>query len=107
MTTELQAEADLLTTCGDPNIEAVIALLMERSAGGVKKYGCTTFDARLTLEQWLQHALEEALDTAVYLQSALRVLRDRSVGCCGGAADGCQAGPAGDCGDNTSEETSR
>ena len=49
----------------------VCALIAQRKALGVKKYGMTVSDNPLGHKQWLQHALEEALDMAVYLQVAI------------------------------------
>lgn len=55
----------------DANVEAVRRLLADRAARGLQKYGVTTERTDLTREQWLQHALEEALDLAVYLQRCI------------------------------------
>lgn len=55
----------------DRAVLEVRALLLSRSEVGLKKYGCTTDRTDLNLADWLRHALEEALDLAVYLQRAL------------------------------------
>ena len=56
-------------------IEAeVCADIARRQALGKNKYGTTVADNPLTLRQWLQHALEEALDQAVYLKRAIAEL---------------------------------
>lgn len=55
----------------DPNVQKVIEQMRARAQVGLKKYGVTTFDNPLTLKQWLQHALEETMDQAVYLQAAI------------------------------------
>ena len=55
----------------DPVVEHVRALLLSRSAVGIKKYGTTTVDNPLELRAWLQHALEECLDQAVYLRRVI------------------------------------
>lgn len=52
----------------------VCALIAQRQAIGVNKYGTTVADNPLSLKEWLQHALEEALDQAVYLQRAIEEL---------------------------------
>lgn len=49
----------------------VCALIARRQAMGVAKYGTTVADNPLSLRQWLQHALEETLDKAIYLQRAI------------------------------------
>ena len=41
---------------------------------GLAKYGVTTDNNPLSLRAWLQHALEEALDMANYLQAAISKL---------------------------------
>lgn len=46
-------------------------MLASRQQLGIKKYGMTVEDNPLTLRQWLQHALEEVLDQAVYLKRAI------------------------------------
>lgn len=53
-------------------IEArVIEDIAKRQALGVAKYGTTVADNPLTLRAWLQHALEESLDMAIYLKRAI------------------------------------
>ena len=53
-------------------IEAdLCAEIAARQAKGIQKYGTTVTDNPLTLRQWLQHALEECLDQAVYLKRAI------------------------------------
>lgn len=62
------------------NIEAtgtelrVCQLIAERQQKGIHKYGCTVASNPLSLRQWLQHALEENLDQAVYLKRSLEEL---------------------------------
>ena len=60
----------------DANVEDVRRMLLERSQVGLKKYGCTTEGAGLSVRDWLQHALEETLDKAVYLRAAIRGIDD-------------------------------
>ena len=52
----------------DRHVESVRTKLLERAARGLAKYGVTTERSDLTRRQWLQHAQEEALDSAVYLE---------------------------------------
>ncbi len=52
----------------------VVALIAKRQQLGLKKYGCSVRDNPLVLRQWLQHALEESLDMAVYLQRCIEEL---------------------------------
>lgn len=52
----------------DPVVEAVVQQLQQRSEVGVKKYGVTLARDDLSLQQWVTHALEEAMDLALYLK---------------------------------------
>lgn len=62
----------------DKNVEEIRSLLLLRSEVGLKKYGVTTSENNLTKRQWLRHALEEALDLAVYLQAAINKIDEES-----------------------------
>lgn len=55
----------------DAVVEANRKLLLERSNVGVAKYGVTLAGSNLSRRALLQHALEEALDLANYLQAEL------------------------------------
>jgi hypothetical protein len=48
--------------------ERVIAKIRERRAAGRVKYGCTMERTDLTRLDWLNHAQEEAMDLAIYLE---------------------------------------
>lgn len=52
----------------DPVVAANIRRLSERSAEGMKKYGTTMMRDDLTSVEWIDHAIEEALDFANYLE---------------------------------------
>lgn len=49
----------------------VCQMIASRQQLGIKKYGTTVANNPLTHRQWLQHALEEALDLAIYLQRTI------------------------------------
>jgi hypothetical protein len=51
--------------------DRLIDELKERREMGLKKYGVLLKDAPLTRKQLLQHAKEEALDMAEYLQTLI------------------------------------
>ena len=53
--------------------ESVIMEIKERAKKGYAKYGTTMTRNDLSLRDWAQHALEEALDLAIYLK---RIIRD-------------------------------
>lgn len=58
-----------------PRPTGIEALVCEeialRQQKGINKYGTTVADNHLSLREWLQHALEETLDQAVYLRRAI------------------------------------
>ena len=57
----------------NPEIEeTVIEKIRSRRDAGRKKYGTTMERTDLSRAQWLQHAQEEALDLAIYLQRLMR-----------------------------------
>ena len=52
----------------DQNVNNIRALLSARAIVGLKKYGVTTERQDLSTKEWIQHAIEEACDLAVYLE---------------------------------------
>lgn len=56
----------------------VCQLIAERQQRGIDKYGTTVSANPLTLRDWLQHALEESLDHAIYLKRAIEELDRRT-----------------------------
>ena len=49
-------------------------MITERQRMGIRKYGQTVAENPLSQRQWLQHALEEACDLAVYLKRTIEEL---------------------------------
>lgn len=58
-----------------PIATAVAADVLARAKKGLAKYGITLAREDLALEDWLQHAYEEALDQAAYLKRAIVLIR--------------------------------
>lgn len=58
----------------------VCRMIAERQMRGIQKYGTTVEANPLTLRDWLQHALEESLDHAIYLKRAIEELDRRADG---------------------------
>ena len=58
-------------TAQDAVVEANRQLLLDRSNVGIDKYGVTLQNSGLGHRALLQHALEEALDLANYLQAEI------------------------------------
>lgn len=55
----------------DKVVEEVCNDLKRRSKLGIKKYGITLEKEDLPLRDWLQHALEEAMDFSVYIKKII------------------------------------
>lgn len=51
----------------DQVVLSVMAKYAERSATGLRKYGTTLDREDLTLDQWINHLLEELMDATLYL----------------------------------------
>lgn len=60
-----------------PVEEHLCELMRSRRDVGLRKYGIgVTERADLSTVDWCQHAIEEALDFAIYLEKLKRTLRD-------------------------------
>lgn len=55
----------------DSNVNAVIKKMKQRAIIDFTKCKTTTDRTDLTTRQWLQHAQEEAVDLAIYLQKLI------------------------------------
>lgn len=61
----------------DTNVAAVRRKMVIRAERGLSKYGVTTERDDLDTLQWLQHAQDEAMDLAVYLERLMSDIRAR------------------------------
>ncbi len=61
----------------DPIVSIVIAQLRSRSKKGIQKYNTTLAENNLSLIEWLEHAKEEAMDQALYLERAIHEIRSK------------------------------
>jgi hypothetical protein len=52
----------------DTVVYRIASLLRSRSETGIRKYGTTLDRTDLSVKQWIDHAIEECLDQALYLQ---------------------------------------
>jgi hypothetical protein len=52
----------------DSIVDGVIDQLVERASVGKKKYGTTMDRNDLSLHDWCEHAIQEALDMTLYLK---------------------------------------
>ena len=57
----------------DSIVDQVVNEFKQRSKVGVKKYGVTLDRTDLSNIQWMQHAKEEAMDLACYLQKLINI----------------------------------
>lgn len=73
-------------TTQDPNqvnletdivVQEVKAKFEERSQVGIKKYGTTLDRDDLSTEQWIEHAIEEAMDLTLYLSVIKKRLNEK------------------------------
>ena len=62
----------------DKHVYSVIQKIKTRSEAGLKKYGVTLDRTDLTLLNWLQHAQEEAMDLANYLEVIIDKMTDKT-----------------------------
>lgn len=62
----------------DSNVISVRQKMATRARLGLNKYGVTTERTDLTRLQWLQHAQDEAMDLAVYLEKLIQLERAAS-----------------------------
>lgn len=59
----------------DSIVDSIIDRFVERAQVGMRKYGTNLDRDDLSLEQWLEHSIEEQLDNILYMQRALKELR--------------------------------
>lgn len=66
------------SSCVCPVAAAVAADVVRRAEHGFQKYGTNLMRSDLSLEAWVQHAYEEALDLAAYLKRIKMELEARN-----------------------------
>jgi hypothetical protein len=60
----------------DSIVKEIIEKFEYRATKGKEKYGVDLDRTDLDLEDYLQHALEEHMDAILYLNKALRIIRE-------------------------------
>jgi hypothetical protein len=60
----------------DSIVTSIIKQFEERSAMGKAKYGTDLDRTDLSLVDYLQHAKEEAMDMALYLEKAIKIIKE-------------------------------
>lgn len=59
----------------DSVVYRIAHLLKNRSETGIRKYGTTLDRTDIEVKQWIDHAIEEALDLALYLERVKNELK--------------------------------
>jgi hypothetical protein len=59
----------------DSIVDSIIDKFIERATIGKQKYNTDLDRSDLSLEDWLEHSIQEKLDDILYMQKALTVLR--------------------------------
>jgi len=60
----------------DSVVDSIIDKFVERATTGREKYGTDLDRQDLSLEDWLEHSLQEKMDDILYIQKALKTLRE-------------------------------
>ena len=60
----------------DTIVESVINQFKQRSEVGIKKYGVTLDREDLSLLEWLEHTKQEQMDSVLYLERAIKELKN-------------------------------
>jgi hypothetical protein len=60
----------------DSIVDSIIDKFVERATIGREKYGTDLDRSDLSLEDWLEHSIQEKLDDIIYMQKSLAVLRE-------------------------------
>ena len=63
----------------DSIVRSIIKQFEERSIKGKEKYGTDLDRTDLSLLEWLQHAKEEAMDLALYLEKMIQTLKEKNI----------------------------
>ncbi len=60
----------------DSIVDSIIDKFVERATFGKEKYHTDLDRQDLSLEDWLEHSIQEKLDDILYMQKALTTLRE-------------------------------
>lgn len=62
----------------DPIVDIILDKFVQRSRVGIEKYGTTLGRNDLSLEEWINHAQEEAMDLCLYLTKIKEELKKKN-----------------------------
>jgi|TARA_R110000782_G_scaffold193423_1_gene282982 hypothetical protein len=60
----------------DPIVDSVRGKYLNRSEVGIRKYGTTLEDNKLTMTEWLVHLQEELMDASLYAEKLIKDIED-------------------------------
>lgn len=60
----------------DSIVDSIIDKFVDRATTGREKYGTDMDREDLNLEEWLEHSIQEKMDDILYMQKALKVVRE-------------------------------
>jgi hypothetical protein len=60
----------------DSVVDSIIDKFIDRAMMGREKYGCGLDRNDLSLEDWLEHSIQEKMDDILYMQKTLKVVRE-------------------------------
>jgi hypothetical protein len=60
----------------DSIVDSIIDKFVERATFGKEKYNTDLDRTDLSLEDWLEHSIQEKLDDILYMQKSLTTLRE-------------------------------
>ena len=60
----------------DSVVDSIIDKFIERATVGKAKYGTDLDRNDLSLEDWLEHSIQEKMDDILYMQKTLKVVRE-------------------------------
>jgi hypothetical protein len=60
----------------DSVVDSIIDKFIERATVGKAKYGTDLDRNDLSLEDWLEHSIQEKMDYILYMQKTLKVVRE-------------------------------
>jgi hypothetical protein len=69
-------EFDRIIPKTDSIVDSIIDKFIERATIGKQKYNTDLDRTDLSLEDWLEHSIQEKLDDILYMQKALKTLRE-------------------------------
>lgn len=72
-------EANKISNIECPIARSIALKVRDRAKVGLKTYGQTCADNDKTLIEWLQDAIEESLDKAIYMERAIAEIKNLGI----------------------------